>query len=197
LDELGNAVYDNQPTLWYKLDDRGFYAERALADSDGQEIKTTYSTVASTESAISTASQQLTQQMETGYQRKLILGRDNESVEPRREYIPQNNEYVVASVFLLTNNKITRLTPQPVADGHVFRFMCNVTGTTNECPNFGIEFDTIGSGSSTVEIYIQPNGARSAYLAHPSVSGGTTISAGKFYQITCCGTCWTIAEFTT
>ena len=197
LDELGNAVYDNQPTLWYKLDDRGFYAERALADSDGREIKTTYSTVASTESAISTASQQLTQQMETGYQRKLILGRDNESVEPRREYIPQNNEYVVASVFLLTNNKITRLTPMPLTDGHVFRFLCNVTGTTNECPNFGIEFDTIGSGSSTVEIYIQPNGARSAYLAHPSVSGGTTISAGKFYQITCCGTCWTLAEFGT
>lgn len=46
------------------------------------------------------------------------------------------------------------------------------------------------TGHCTVSVLI--NGM----VAYPSVAGGTEMEEGKFYQLTCVGSCWTLAEFT-
>jgi len=193
LDETGEPIYDDEPILWKTLDDRGFYAERALADSDGQEIKTTYSTVAYTDSAISS----LAQQVEAGYQRKLLYGSD---YSHQLEYILIDGNWVPTYVDVVPNNAVTHIT-RAISNGEVLRCMCKVNDSAQESPNFAIELEPFTAGSAsvtaTVEVYIQPNGPKSAYLARHSMSCSTTVATDKYYQITCVGKCWTIAEFGT
>lgn len=62
-----------------------------------------------------------------------------------------------------------------------------LTKSSVEVANFAAEITTQVNCTLSVTI----NGTAAKY----SVAAGNTIEAGKTYQVTCVGTCWTIAEF--
>lgn len=66
-----------------------------------------------------------------------------------------------------------------------------VTFSVNESvPAFAIEIDNTGN-SNDVTLNVTRMGTALKY----SVAGGTTVGAGKYVQLTCVGSCWTLAEF--
>ena len=59
--------------------------------------------------------------------------------------------------------------------------------------NFAMKITSTSQTDGTVTVYKKANGIYIPLM--PSVSGGTTVEAGKTYQLTCVGDCWTLAEF--
>ena len=68
----------------------------------------------------------------------------------------------------------------------------NVNVDANEVPNFAVEVTPIADCTLTVTKTV--NSTTTALS--PSVSGGNSLTSGKKYQLTCVGSCWTLAEFT-
>lgn len=60
-------------------------------------------------------------------------------------------------------------------------------------PNFAVKIVSTAATDGTVTVYKKQNGLYTPLK--PSVAGGTTVEAGKTYQLTCVGDCWTLAEF--
>lgn len=60
-------------------------------------------------------------------------------------------------------------------------------------PNFAVKIVSTAGSDGTVTVYKKQNGIYTPLK--PSVAGGTTVEAGKTYQLTCVGDCWTLAEF--
>lgn len=60
-------------------------------------------------------------------------------------------------------------------------------------PNFAVKITSTAQTSGTANVYKKQNGIYTPLK--PSVAGGTTVEAGKTYQLTCVGDCWTLAEF--
>jgi uncharacterized protein (TIGR02145 family) len=60
-------------------------------------------------------------------------------------------------------------------------------------PNFAVKITSTAQEDGTVTVYKKTNGLYVPLM--PSVAGGTTVEAGKTYQLTCVGDCWTLAEF--
>lgn len=60
-------------------------------------------------------------------------------------------------------------------------------------PNFAVKIVSTAATDGTVTVYKKANGLYAPLM--PSVAGGTTVEAGKTYQLTCVGDCWTLAEF--
>lgn len=58
-------------------------------------------------------------------------------------------------------------------------------------PNFAVQIDNTGN-SNDVTIDVQHGPDSLKY----SVAGGNVVGAGKYMQLTCVGSCWTLAEFT-
>ena len=67
----------------------------------------------------------------------------------------------------------------------------NVNVGANEVPNFAVE--VIPSANCALTVTKTVNSTASALS--PSVAGGNTLTSGKKYQVTCVGSCWTLAEF--
>lgn len=59
--------------------------------------------------------------------------------------------------------------------------------------NFAVKITSTAQEDGTVTVYKKTNGLYVPLM--PSVAGGTTVEAGKTYQLTCVGDCWTLAEF--
>lgn len=58
-------------------------------------------------------------------------------------------------------------------------------------PNFALEIDNTGNGNDvTIDVQHGPDSLKY------SVAGGNVVGAGKYMQLTCVGSCWTLAEFT-
>jgi hypothetical protein len=68
----------------------------------------------------------------------------------------------------------------------------SITVKANEgTPNFALEIDnTDNSNDVTVTVVDFAD-----TTLNSSVSGGSTVGAGKYVQLTCVGSCWTLAEF--
>lgn len=60
-------------------------------------------------------------------------------------------------------------------------------------PNFAVKITSTAQTDGTVNVYKKENGIYTPLM--PSVAGGATVEAGKTYQLTCVGDCWTLAEF--
>jgi uncharacterized protein (TIGR02145 family) len=60
-------------------------------------------------------------------------------------------------------------------------------------PNFAVKIVSTAATDGTVTVYKKQNRLYTPLM--PSVAGGTTVEAGKTYQLTCVGDCWTLAEF--
>lgn len=59
--------------------------------------------------------------------------------------------------------------------------------------NFAVKITSTAQTDGTVTVYKNENGLYTPLK--PSVAGGTTVEAGKTYQLTCVGDCWTLAKF--
>lgn len=59
--------------------------------------------------------------------------------------------------------------------------------------NFAVKITSTAQTDGTVAVYKKANGLYTPLK--PSIAGGTTVEAGKTYQLTCVGDCWTLAEF--
>ena len=68
-----------------------------------------------------------------------------------------------------------------------------VSPTDGMAANFAVKITSTAQTDGTVAVYKKANGLYVPLM--PSVAGGTTIEAGKTYQLTCVGDCWTLAEF--
>lgn len=84
------------------------------------------------------------------------------------------------------NNKLHRLTTAQSA------LTLNVVlNSSGEVPNFAVE---ITAGAAVTLTVTKTVGSTTTTLKQ-SVAGGNELESGKFYQLTCVGSCWTVAEF--
>jgi hypothetical protein len=70
----------------------------------------------------------------------------------------------------------------------------NVNVGTDDVPNFAVEVTPSVDCTLTVTKTVGTGGTPTALT--PSVAGGNSLTSGKKYQVTCVGSCWTLAEFT-
>lgn len=68
----------------------------------------------------------------------------------------------------------------------------NVNVDADEVPNFAVEVTPSADCTLTVTKTV---GSTTTTL-NPSAAGGDSLTTGKLYQVTCVGSCWTLAEFT-
>ena len=68
----------------------------------------------------------------------------------------------------------------------------NINVGSNEVPNFAVEVSP--SADCTLTVTKTVGGTPTTLKA--SVAGGNSLTSGKRYQVTCVGSCWTLAEFT-
>ena len=85
----------------------------------------------------------------------------------------------------ITNNATQRLTSTQTA------LTLNVNFVAGEVPNFAVEINA----SSEITLTLTKTVNEVPTTLYPSKAGGTTLESGKFYQVTCVGNCWTLAEF--
>ena len=67
----------------------------------------------------------------------------------------------------------------------------NVNVGDNEVPNFAVEVSPNADCTLTVTKTV----GNTTTTLNPSVAGGDSLTTGKLYQVTCVGSCWTLAEF--
>ena len=84
------------------------------------------------------------------------------------------------------NNAVSTLSTSEAA------LTLNVNVGATEVPNFAVE---ITAGAAIALIVTKTVGDTVTTL-YASAAGGNTLESGKFYQLTCVGSCWTLAEFT-
>lgn len=68
----------------------------------------------------------------------------------------------------------------------------NVNVSSDEVPNFAVEV----SPSADCTLTVTKTVGNTTTTLSPSVAGGNSLTTGKLYQVTCVGSCWTLAEFT-
>lgn len=87
------------------------------------------------------------------------------------------------------NNTVTSITMNAGDNISTMTINCNIS--EGDCPNLAVEIDNQSSTDCTITV-IKNNVANSLKMsaATDGVSKG-----GKFYQLTCVGRCWTMAEF--
>jgi len=85
----------------------------------------------------------------------------------------------------VANNAVSMLTTAQSA------LTLNVNLELGEIANFAVEITTSVNATLTVTSTI----GNTVTTLHPSVAGGTSLESSKIYQVTCVGSCWTVAEF--
>lgn len=90
-----------------------------------------------------------------------------------------------AASINVTNNATQQLTSAQAA------LTLNVNCEAGEVPNFAVEI----SASAAITLTLTKTVNNVATTLYPSEAGGTSLESGKYYQVTCVGNCWTLAEF--
>lgn len=85
----------------------------------------------------------------------------------------------------VTNNSCMTLTTAQAA------LTLNVNLEDDEVPNFAVEITATADCTLTVT----STKGDTVTTLRKSVAGGDSLETGKFYQVTCVGNCWTLAEF--
>ena len=86
----------------------------------------------------------------------------------------------------VTNNALQQLTSAQAA------LTLNVNCAEGEVPNYAVEI----SASAAITLTLTKTVGSTVTTLWPSAAGGTSLESGKYYQVTCVGNCWTLAEFT-
>ena len=90
----------------------------------------------------------------------------------------------------LQNNKVTSI--EIPSDSSATSLTLDCTVAAGECANFACEITN--NSSETVTLTLTLNSV--AGSTHRAAATDGKVESGKFYQLTCAGTCWTLAEFT-
>lgn len=85
----------------------------------------------------------------------------------------------------VANNSISRLTTSQSA------LTLNVNLVDGEVANFAVEI----TASADITLTITSTLNNVATTLKYADSAGNVLTSGKFYQVTCVGSCWTLAEF--
>ena len=93
-----------------------------------------------------------------------------------------------ASITVRNNSLSTLTTAQTI-------LTLNVDCLPNEVPNFAVEINTTATCTVTVTKTTLNGNAQQISTLKYSAAGGNVLDSGKTYQLTCVGTCWTVAEF--
>lgn len=94
-----------------------------------------------------------------------------------------------ASMVTVKNNSLSTLTTAQST------LMLRVYCQPGEIPNFAVEITTTTAVTLTVVEVVEAGGAAVATALKYSATGGNELESGKTYQVTCVGSCWTVAEF--
>ena len=94
-----------------------------------------------------------------------------------------------ASMVTVQNNALSTLTTAQST------LMLRVYCQPGEIPNFAVEITTTTAVTLTVVEVVDAGGAAVATALKYSAAGGNELESGKTYQVTCVGSCWTVAEF--
>jgi hypothetical protein len=94
-----------------------------------------------------------------------------------------------AAAVTVPNNALSTLTT--AQSTLTLRVYCE----PGEIPNFAVEITTTASVTLTVVEIVSGGGASVATVLKYSAAGGNELESGKTYQVTCVGSCWTVAEF--
>lgn len=157
LDEKGGFIYNEDAAeLWTSFRERGFGAERAIADENGNVIDTTYATKAEVAEVIAKIGS-----------------------------IADGGTLTDGATVNVINNAVSKLTTAQST------LTLNVNLAPGEVANFAVEVNTTANATLTVT---STSGSAITTLRQ-SIAGGTSLESGKHYQVTCVGTCWTLAEF--
>lgn len=92
---------------------------------------------------------------------------------------------VDAASIDVTNNALQKLTSAQAA------LTLNVNCEAGEVPNFAVEI----SAGAAIKLTLTKTVGSTVTTLWPSEAGGTELESGKYYQVTCVGNCWTLAEF--
>ena len=94
------------------------------------------------------------------------------------------SDLVEGVLTISSTNSVTKLTLTTAQ---------TLTVLANEgVPNFALEIDNTGNSN---DVTVTVTDSTETATLNPSYSGGTKCYAGKFYQLTCVGTCWNITEY--
>ena len=94
------------------------------------------------------------------------------------------SDLVEGVLTISSTNSVTKLTLTTAQ---------TLTVLANEgVPNFALEIDNTGNSN---DVTVTVKDSTGTATLNPSYSGGTKCYAGKFYQLTCVGTCWNITEY--
>lgn len=94
-----------------------------------------------------------------------------------------------AASVSVDNNKVTSI--EIPSDSSIPSMAVDCTVASGECANFACEISNLSSNDCSVSVTL--NGTAGAMRRSASSDG--TAGAGKYYQLTCVGNCWTMAEF--
>lgn len=100
--------------------------------------------------------------------------------------LPSGGALTDAASIEVPNNKICTLATAQSA------LTLNVTPDAGTVPNFAVEITPSAACTVTVTSTV---GGTAAPLKY-SAAAGNELASGKVYQLTCVGSCWTVAEFT-
>lgn len=100
-----------------------------------------------------------------------------------RKLLPATKAF--AASVTVDNNMVTSIT------GVTGSVAIDITVATGECANTAVELTTGSSVTADSAVTVTVNGVAASRAA--ATDG--KISASKKYQVTCVGTCWTMAEF--
>ena len=87
------------------------------------------------------------------------------------------------------NNAISQLTTSQSS------LTLNVNCEPGEVPNFAVEITTTAAVTLSVVKIVGSGASAVATTLKYSAAGGNELESGKTYQLTCVGSCWTVAEF--
>ena len=102
-----------------------------------------------------------------------------------RKLLPATKAF--AASVTVDNNRVTSIT------GVTGSVAIDITVAPGECANTAVELTTGSSVTADSAVTVTVNGVAAGRAA--ATDG--KISASKKYQVTCVGTCWTMAEFET
>lgn len=91
-----------------------------------------------------------------------------------------------AASINVPNNSLSTLTTAQSA------LTLNVNLNDGELPNFAVEITAAAAVTLTVTKTV---GSESPVTLRYADAAGNALESGKFYQLTCVGSCWTVAEF--
>lgn len=94
------------------------------------------------------------------------------------------SDLVEGVLSIASTNSVTKLTLTTAQ---------TLTVLANEgVPNFALEIDNTGNSN---DVTVTVKDSTGTTTLNQSVAGGDSLTTGKLYQVTCVGSCWTLAEF--